>query len=127
MTFARIVGTGSYLPEKILTNDDISKFVDTSDEWIRERTGIRQRHVAAEGQTTSDLGIEAAKRALAAAGVDVSEIDLLVVAFAIERRIEVIDDQALSLVAFRAIECHDQRRQQNEVRKHGDHQRNRGQ
>ena len=79
MTFARIVGTGSYLPEKILTNDDISKFVDTSDEWIRERTGIRQRHVAAEGQTTSDLGIEAAKRALAAAGVDVSEIDLLVV------------------------------------------------
>jgi 3-oxoacyl-[acyl-carrier-protein] synthase-3 len=79
MTFARIVGTGSYLPEKILTNDDISKFVDTSDEWIRERTGIRQRHVAAEGQTTSDLGVEAARRALASAGVDVSEIDLLVV------------------------------------------------
>jgi 3-oxoacyl-[acyl-carrier-protein] synthase III len=79
MTFARIVGTGSYLPEKILTNEDISKFVDTSDEWITARTGIRQRHVAAEGQTTSDLGVEAAQRALKAAGVLASEIDLLVV------------------------------------------------
>ena len=79
MTFARIVGTGSYLPEKILTNDDISKFVDTSDEWIRARTGIRQRHVAAEGQTTSDLGVEAATLALKAAGVVASEIDLLIV------------------------------------------------
>ncbi len=79
MTFARIVGTGSYLPEKILTNDDISKFVDTSDEWIRARTGIRQRHIAAEGQTTSDLGVEAATLALKAAGVHASEIDLLIV------------------------------------------------
>lgn len=79
MIFARIAGTGSYLPEKILTNDDISKFVDTSDEWIRERTGIRQRHIAAEGQTTSDLGVEAATRALKAAGVLASEIDLLIV------------------------------------------------
>ncbi len=79
MSYSRIVGTGSYLPEKILTNDDISKFVDTSDEWIRERTGIRQRHVAAEGQTTSDLGYEAALRALKAAGVAASEIDLLIV------------------------------------------------
>jgi len=79
MNFARIVGTGSYLPEKILTNEDISKFVDTSDEWIRERTGIRQRHVAAEGQTTSDLGLEAAQRALKAAGVLASDIDLLIV------------------------------------------------
>ncbi len=79
MIFARIAGTGSYLPEKILTNDDISKFVDTSDEWIRDRTGIRQRHIAAEGQTTSDLGVEAATRALKAAGVLASEIDLLIV------------------------------------------------
>ncbi len=79
MSYSRIVGTGSYLPEKILTNDDISKFVDTSDEWIRERTGIRQRHVAADGQTTSDLGYEAAVRALKAAGVDASDIDLLIV------------------------------------------------
>ncbi len=77
--YARIVGTGSYLPEKILTNDDLSKFVDTSDEWIRDRTGIRQRHVAAEGQLTSDLALIAAQRALDAAGVKASEIDLIVV------------------------------------------------
>lgn len=79
MKFARIVATGSYLPDKILTNEDLSKIVDTSDEWIRERTGIRQRHIAAEGQTTSDLGFEAATRALKAAGVAASEIDLLIV------------------------------------------------
>ena len=77
--FARIAGTGSYLPEKILTNDDLSKIVDTSDEWIATRTGIRQRHIAAEGQTTSDLGYEAALRALESAGVDASEIELIVV------------------------------------------------
>ena len=54
-TYARIVGTGSYLPAQVLTNADLEKRVDTSDEWIRERTGIRQRHIAAEGETTSDL------------------------------------------------------------------------
>ena len=75
---ARIVGTGSYLPEKVLTNADLEKFVDTSDEWIRERTGIRQRHVAGHGETTGDLAFEAAKRALEAAGVAAPEIDLLV-------------------------------------------------
>ena len=69
--YSRIAGTGSYLPEKVLTNDDLSKFVDTSDEWIRSRTGICERHIAAEGQTTGDLGVEAALRALEAAGVDV--------------------------------------------------------
>lgn len=79
MPFARIVGTGSYLPEKILTNDDISKFVNTTDQWIRERTGIHQRHVAADGQTTSDLAFEAAARALTAAGVKANELDLLIV------------------------------------------------
>ena len=63
MIYSRIAGTGSYLPEKVLTNADLTKFVDTSDEWIQERTGIKQRHVAAEGQTTSDLAFEAAKRA----------------------------------------------------------------
>ncbi|HQW82716.1 MAG TPA: 3-oxoacyl-ACP synthase, partial [Pseudomonadota bacterium] len=77
--YSRIAGTGSYLPEKVLTNADLEKLVDTNDEWIRERTGIRQRHVAAEGQTTSDLAVEAAKRAMEAAGVDARDIDLLIV------------------------------------------------
>ena len=77
--FARIAGTGSYLPEKVLTNDDLAKMVDTSDEWIAARTGIRERHVAAEGETTSDLGHQAALRALEAAGVAADEIDLIVV------------------------------------------------
>lgn len=77
--FARIAGTGSYLPDKILTNDEISEFVDTSDEWIRDRTGIRQRHIAAEGQTTCDLAEHASLRALEAAGVAASELDLIVV------------------------------------------------
>ncbi len=76
--FARIAGTGSYLPEMVLTNDDLAKRVDTSDEWIQARTGIRQRHVAAEGETTSDLGYQAALRALDAAGVAPGELDLIV-------------------------------------------------
>ena len=61
---SRIAGTGSYLPEKVVTNDDLSKVVDTSDEWIRTRTGIRQRHVAADGQTSSDMGHQAALKAI---------------------------------------------------------------
>jgi 3-oxoacyl-[acyl-carrier-protein] synthase-3 len=77
--YSRIVGTGSYLPDNIVTNADLEKVVDTTDEWIRERTGIRQRHVAKEGQTTSDLAVEAAKRAMEAAGVQASDIDLLIV------------------------------------------------
>ncbi len=76
--FARIAGTGSYLPEKILTNDDLSKFVDTSDEWITSRSGIRQRHIAADDETTCDLAYHASVRALEAAGVDASELDLIV-------------------------------------------------
>ncbi|SJZ83443.1 beta-ketoacyl-ACP synthase III [Novilysobacter spongiicola] len=76
--YSRIAGTGSYLPEKVLTNDDLSKFVDTSDEWIASRTGIRERHVAAEGETTGDLAFHAATRALEAAGVEASELDLIV-------------------------------------------------
>ncbi|PIV33383.1 MAG: 3-oxoacyl-ACP synthase [Lysobacterales bacterium CG02_land_8_20_14_3_00_62_12] len=79
MTFSRIAGTGSYLPPKILTNDDLSKIVDTSDEWIRERSGIRERHVVVAGETTSTLAVAAAQRALAAAGVNASEIELLIV------------------------------------------------
>ncbi|WP_119717805.1 beta-ketoacyl-ACP synthase III [Cognatilysobacter tabacisoli] len=77
--YARIAGTGSYLPEKCLTNDDLAKFVDTSDEWIAARTGIRQRHVAAEGETTCDLAYHASVRALESAGVLASELDLIVV------------------------------------------------
>jgi len=75
-----IVGVGSYLPERIVTNDDLAKFVDTSDEWIVERSGIRQRHMVADGQFTSDLAIEAAKAALKNANMDAQEIDLIVMA-----------------------------------------------
>jgi 3-oxoacyl-[acyl-carrier-protein] synthase III len=78
MRYARVIGTGSYLPERVLTNDELSTFVDTNDAWIRERTGIEQRHIAAEGQTTGDLAYEAATRALADAGVKASDIDLIV-------------------------------------------------
>jgi len=78
--YARITGTGSYLPEKVLTNHDLEKMVETSDEWIRERTGILKRHIAAEGETTCDLAEQAALRAIEAAGVDGSDIDLIVVA-----------------------------------------------
>lgn len=75
-----IAGTGSYLPEKILTNQALAEMVDTSDEWILQRTGIRQRHIAADGEMTSDLGTAAARRALEAAGRSVDEIDLIVLA-----------------------------------------------
>ncbi|MFN4225807.1 MAG: beta-ketoacyl-ACP synthase III [Hyphomonas sp.] len=75
-----IRGTGSYLPERVLTNDELSGMVDTSDEWIRERTGIRRRHIAADGELTSDIATAAARRALAAAGTEASAIDLIVLA-----------------------------------------------
>lgn len=75
-----VLGTGSYLPEKIMTNDDLAKMVDTSDEWIRERSGIRQRHIAADGEMTSDLALKAAIRALEDANIDAQEIDLIVLA-----------------------------------------------
>src|SRR5690606_28973019 len=77
-----VLGVGGYLPEKILTNDELSKIVDTSDEWIRQRTGIRERRIAAEGELTSDLAAAAARVALASAGVDIAGIDLIVVATA---------------------------------------------
>jgi 3-oxoacyl-[acyl-carrier-protein] synthase III len=76
--YSRIMATGSALPERVLTNADLEKFVDTSDEWIHTRTGIRQRHVAAEGETTGDLATLAAQRALDAAGVKPSELDLII-------------------------------------------------
>ena len=75
-----IIGTGSYMPEKILTNEDLSKFVDTTDEWITTRTGIRARRIAADDQATSDLASEAARRAMAAANVSPEDINLIVVA-----------------------------------------------
>ena len=76
--YSRIAGTGSYLPEKIVTNADLEKLVETSDEWIRSRTGIRERRMAADGETTGDLAFHAATRALEAAGVKGSELDLIV-------------------------------------------------
>jgi len=79
LIYSRIAGTGSYLPEKVVTNADIEKLVDTSDEWIAARTGIRQRHVVVDGQTTCDLAYGAATAAIAAAGIKASEIDLIVV------------------------------------------------
>lgn len=76
----KIIGTGHYVPEKILTNDDVAKIVDTSDEWILSRTGIRERHIAADDQATSDLCVDAAKNALESAGVSADSIDLIIVA-----------------------------------------------
>lgn len=75
-----VTGIGSYLPEKVVTNADLARFVDTSDEWIVERTGIRQRHQAADDQPTSDLAVEAARRALTQAGKTAADVDLIIVA-----------------------------------------------
>ena len=75
-----VLGSGGYLPAKILTNDDLARMVDTSDEWIQQRTGIRQRHIAAPGEATSDLAVAAADRALANAGLGASDIDMIVLA-----------------------------------------------
>lgn len=81
MTLKAVIrGCGAFLPEKVLTNEDLAKMVETSDEWIRERTGIRERHVASEEEKTSDLGAAAAKVALEAAGLAPSDIDLVIVA-----------------------------------------------
>lgn len=75
-----VLGCGSYLPERVLTNDDLAKMVDTSDEWIVQRTGIHQRHIADPGEMTSDIGFKAARAALADAGRDPSDIDLVLLA-----------------------------------------------
>ena len=77
MIYSRITGTGSYLPERIVTNAELEKLVDTTDEWIRTRTGIERRHIAAAGETTVDLGEQAARRALEAAGVSPAEVDFI--------------------------------------------------
>ncbi len=79
MIYSRIAGTGSYLPAKVVSNKDLEKTVDTSDEWIRERTGIKRRHIAADGETTSDLAVQAAKQAMEMAEIAADEIDLIIV------------------------------------------------
>jgi len=76
---AKIIGTGSYVPEKIMTNQDFEKYLDTSDDWIVARTGIRERHIAAEGEYTSDLAVNAARNALDMAGLQPDDIDLIIV------------------------------------------------
>lgn len=77
-----VLGCGGYLPERVVTNDELASRLDTTDEWIVSRTGIRQRHVAAEGERTSDLALNASRQALARAGVDAGELDLIVLATA---------------------------------------------
>src|SRR5436305_104350 len=77
-----VLGCGSYLPSRVLTNAELSRMVDTSDEWITQRTGIKERHIAAEGELTSDLAANAARAALADAGVSIDDIDLIVMATA---------------------------------------------
>lgn len=78
MTYARIAGIGSHLPEKVITNHDLEKTMDTSDEWITERTGIKRRHIAGDDETTSSMGLRAAQRAMEMAGVGPKDIDLIV-------------------------------------------------
>jgi len=80
LKYARITGTGSYLPERIMTNADMEKVVDTTDQWIQERTGIKQRHIAADDQSTSDLAEQAALKAIEASGISKDDIDLIIVA-----------------------------------------------
>lgn len=79
MIYSKIAGTGRYLPERVMTNADLEKIVDTTDEWIRSRTGVERRHIASEDQTTSDLCVEAAKKAMESAGITADEIDLIVI------------------------------------------------
>ena len=78
MIYSRIAGTGSYLPERVLSNHDLEQIMDTNDQWIRDRTGIRERRVVADGETTASMALEACRRAIEAASVDPAEIDLLV-------------------------------------------------
>ena len=78
--YSRIIGTGSYLPAKILTNADLAGTVDTSDEWILQRTGIRERHIAADNENASDLALQASRRALEMAGIAADQLDLIIVA-----------------------------------------------
>ncbi len=87
MINSKILGTGSYLPEKVVTNDDLAKLVETSDEWIAERTGIRRRHIAGDHESVAFMATEAAKRAMEMAGVQANEIDLIIVGTATSDRL----------------------------------------
>ena len=78
--YSRIIGTGSYLPQKVLTNKDLESLVDTTDEWIVERTGIKQRHIAADNETTSSMAINASIDAIKSSGLSEKDIDLVIVA-----------------------------------------------
>ena len=80
MTYSRIAGTGSYLPEKVLTNHDLERMMETSDAWIQERTGIKRRHIAAEDEATSDLALAAASQALEMAGIGAEDVNLIIIA-----------------------------------------------
>jgi 3-oxoacyl-[acyl-carrier-protein] synthase-3 len=80
MIFSKIIGVGSYLPKKVLTNKDLEKSLDTTDEWITSRTGIKQRHIVSPGQQTSDLAFEAARKAISNSNINTDEIDLIIVA-----------------------------------------------
>ena len=80
MSYSKIAGTGSYLPERVMHNKEFEKLVDTSDEWIRDRTGIERRHIAADDEKTSDMGLAAAHKAIQAAEIDVTDIDLIILA-----------------------------------------------
>lgn len=80
MTYAAFRSIGAYVPEKILTNEDLSKMVDTSDEWIVQRTGIKERRIAAKDERTSDMGVEAAKLAIERSGLKLEEIDMVICA-----------------------------------------------
>ena len=80
MIFSKIIGVGSYLPKKVLTNKDLEKSLDTTDEWITSRTGIKQRHIVSPGQHTSDLAFEAARKAISNSNINTDEIDLIIVA-----------------------------------------------
>ena len=111
MRYSRIAGTGGYLPERVLTNADLARMVDTSEEWIVDRTGVRKRHIAAEGETTCDLAEHASRRALEAAGVGPGDIDLVVVGTAtpdmifpstaclLQERMDIYDGPAFDLQA----------------------------
>lgn len=80
MKYSKIIGTGSYLPEKILTNFDLEKFVDTSNDWIVERTGIHQRHIAAEHETATSMAQSAAEKAMSAANITAADIGMIIIA-----------------------------------------------
>ena len=87
MIYSRIAGTGSYLPEKVLSNHDLEQMVETNDQWIQERTGIKKRHIVADDETTTDLAFNAAQKAIEAAGIKNADIDLIIIATTTPTRI----------------------------------------